>query len=68
VTIPPEADPEAELPDTTVDQLPPSLRAACARAGWTTLTPVQARGIPRLLDGRNMMIQARTGSGKTARS
>ena len=65
MTIPPEADPEAELPDTTVDQLPPSLRAACARAGWTTLTPVQARGIPRLLDGRNMMIQARTGSGKT---
>lgn len=65
MTIPPEADPDAELPDTTVEQLPPSLRAACARAGWTTLTPVQARGIPRLLDGRNMMIQARTGSGKT---
>lgn len=28
--------------------------------------PVQARGIPYLLAGRNMMIQARTGSGKTA--
>ncbi|MBN1313661.1 MAG: DEAD/DEAH box helicase [Anaerolineae bacterium] len=27
--------------------------------------PVQARGIPYLLAGRNMMIQARTGSGKT---
>ena len=27
--------------------------------------PVQARAIPYLLAGRNMMIQARTGSGKT---
>ncbi|NMB60001.1 MAG: DEAD/DEAH box helicase, partial [Chloroflexi bacterium] len=27
--------------------------------------PVQSRGIPYLLAGRNMMIQARTGSGKT---
>ena len=27
--------------------------------------PVQARAIPRLAAGRNLMIQARTGSGKT---
>ncbi len=64
LTIPPEADP-AEMPDVTIEELPPRLRDAVARAGWTTLMPVQARGIPRLLDGRNMMIQARTGSGKT---
>ncbi len=41
------------------------LRLAAARAGWTSLMPVQARAIPYLLAGRNMMIQARTGSGKT---
>jgi ATP-dependent RNA helicase DeaD len=45
--------------------LPERLRAAAARAGWKTLTPVQARAIPYLLAGRGMMIQARTGSGKT---
>ena len=65
MTIPPEADPDAETPDVTLEQLPRRLQDAIARVGWTTLTPVQARGIPRLLDGRNMMIQARTGSGKT---
>jgi ATP-dependent RNA helicase DeaD len=53
------------LPDTTIEQLPERLRAAAAGVGWTTLMPVQARAIPYLLGGRNMMIQARTGSGKT---
>jgi len=41
------------------------MREAAARAGWTTLMPVQARAISYLLARRNMMIQARTGSGKT---
>lgn len=54
-----------ELSDVTIDQLPTSLQTAAARAGWAALMPVQARGIPYLLAGRNMMIQARTGSGKT---
>jgi ATP-dependent RNA helicase DeaD len=53
------------LPDVTLEQLPVRLRDAAARAGWTVLMPVQARGIPYLLAARNMMIQARTGSGKT---
>jgi ATP-dependent RNA helicase DeaD len=53
------------LPDVTTEQLPAVLREAVARAGWTTLMPVQARAIPYLLRARNMMIQARTGSGKT---
>ncbi len=53
------------LPDVTIEQLPERLREASARAGWTTLMPVQARAIPYLLARRDMIIQARTGSGKT---
>ncbi len=53
------------LPDVTIEQLPERLREAAARAGWMALMPVQARTIPYMLGMRNMMIQARTGSGKT---
>jgi ATP-dependent RNA helicase DeaD len=53
------------FPEISFESLPERLRQAAERAGWTVLMPVQARGIPCLLAGRNMMIQARTGSGKT---
>ena len=55
----------AALPETTLEALPEALRAACGRAGWNALTPVQSKSLPLLLDGRDMMVQARTGSGKT---
>lgn len=53
------------LADTTIEQLPERLREAVVRAGWTALMPVQARAIPYMMASRNIMIQARTGSGKT---
>lgn len=53
------------LPDLTFDSMPTHLREAAARAGWNTLMPVQARALPYIIAGRNVMIQARTGSGKT---
>lgn len=39
--------------------------AACARAGWQSLMPVQSLALPYLLEGRDIMVQSRTGSGKT---
>jgi ATP-dependent RNA helicase DeaD len=58
-------EPAESLPEAAVEGLSEPLREAVARAGWTALMPVQARAIPYLLEGRDMMIQARTGSGKT---
>jgi ATP-dependent RNA helicase DeaD len=58
-------EPENALPEVTLEGLPEPLRAACERAGWTKLLPVQARAIPYVLAGRNLMVQSQTGSGKT---
>lgn len=62
---PNSAQPDNALPELTFDQLTAAQREACGRAGWPGLMPVQARAIPYLQAGRDMMIQARTGSGKT---
>lgn len=58
-------EPETKLEPATVDQLPEALRDAVKAAGWTSLMPVQAKAIPYLLDGRDMIVQSKTGSGKT---
>jgi len=39
---------------------------AIANNGWTEPTLVQERAIPLLLEGKDMLVRARTGSGKTA--
>ncbi len=57
--------PDDALAPVSLQELPPSMQAACARAGWTRLMPVQSTALPYLMDGRDIMIQSRTGSGKT---
>ena len=46
--------------------LAPELLRAVADAGYTTPTPIQARAIPLILKGRDIMGLAQTGTGKTA--
>ncbi len=50
------------------DTLPldPKLLRAVAESGYTAMTPIQAKAIPIVLDGRDVMGAAQTGTGKTA--
>lgn len=53
------------LPEVHYEDLPESWQTAMRRAGWTSLMPVQARAMPYVMAGRDLMVQSRTGSGKT---
>ena len=46
--------------------LSPDLCFAAERAGWTQPTAIQEQGIPLILQGRDVLATAATGSGKTA--
>ncbi len=49
----------------TLAELPTHLQEAVGRANWPSLMPVQAQSVPYLLERRDLMVQSRTGSGKT---
>lgn len=53
------------LPPIAKEDLPGAILQAMERAGWDDLTPVQSQSLPYLLKGRDLMVQSRTGSGKT---
>lgn len=44
----------------------PQIRSGILAAGYTTPTPIQLRAIPLVLEGRDVMGLAQTGTGKTA--
>lgn len=44
----------------------PAVLSAIETLGYTTPSPIQAQTIPALLEGRDMLGQAQTGTGKTA--
>ncbi|MCL4779854.1 MAG: ATP-dependent RNA helicase DbpA [Gammaproteobacteria bacterium] len=46
--------------------LTPALRQGVEAAAWLGMTPVQAAALPAILAGRDVIAQAKTGSGKTA--
>ena len=58
-------EPDPKLPEATPETFPPAVRRAFDATGWTDLMPVQEKAIPYILDGRDLIVQSRTGSGKT---
>lgn len=70
-TVPPAggASPApADSPPPRFDTLPldPKLLRAVADSGYLAMTPIQAKAIPIVLAGRDVMGAAQTGTGKTA--
>ena len=62
------ADTPNDTPTTTFADLglPESLLKALTEVGYETPSPIQAATIPPLLEGRDVLGQAQTGTGKTA--
>lgn len=60
-----EQEPQAALAPLKLADLPQLMRDACQRAGWAELMPVQQFSLPYLLQKQDLMVQSRTGSGKT---
>ncbi|MBL8995476.1 MAG: DEAD/DEAH box helicase, partial [Spirochaetia bacterium] len=44
----------------------PRIASAIRNTGYTTPTPIQAQAIPKVLEGRDVLGLAQTGTGKTA--
>ena len=58
-------EPDPALDSITSEDLPDIVYQAFRAMGWTELMPVQQKAIPYLLEGRELIVQARTGTGKT---
>lgn len=60
---------QAEKPDVSAFEalgLSKILLKSIAKTGYTTPTPIQAQSIPLAINGRDLLLSAQTGSGKTA--
>src|SRR5207344_184705 len=74
--LPPQLDPKRSRFCRLVEEsiampfaalgLMPELTRALADRGYVEPTPVQSRVIPEILDGRDILAGAQTGTGKTA--
>ncbi|GMQ82185.1 MAG: DEAD/DEAH box helicase [Rhodothermia bacterium] len=58
-------EPDPPLSPAELGDLSDEIQTAIRAAGWTELMPVQQMAIPYLLDGQDLIVQSRTGSGKT---
>ncbi|MEM6931753.1 MAG: DEAD/DEAH box helicase, partial [Myxococcota bacterium] len=59
---------DSDTPPVEFTALPldPALVEAVTQLGFTSATPIQAAAIPVMIEGRDLIGRARTGSGKTA--
>ena len=58
-------EPDPKLPEATPETLPERMQQAFKATGWKDLMPVQSKTLPYMIDGRDLIVQSRTGSGKT---
>ena len=58
-------EPDPPLNAVTVDDAPDVIEQVLHAAGWMELMEVQRAAIPYILDERDIIVQSRTGSGKT---
>ena len=58
--------PQARSPQGAFGDLTSELQRAVAAEGYVTPTPIQEQCIPHLLEGRDLLGCAQTGTGKTA--
>lgn len=65
---PPFSAPLSAMTSTSFDSLPltPAVLANLETLGYREMTPIQAQSLPVILDRRDLIAQAKTGSGKTA--
>lgn len=57
-----DMSPDAVL---AIESLPEKVQAGVRAMGWPGLMPVQVHAIPPMLEKRDLIVQSRTGSGKT---
>ena len=57
---------QPQLPKGVFGALIPKIQRAVAAEGYVTPTPIQEQCIPHLLEGRDLLGSAQTGTGKTA--
>ncbi len=56
---------DPSVQQATPESLGVGARAAFEKSGWPGLMPVQAHSIPYMIAGQDLIVQSRTGSGKT---
>ncbi|MGB3543721.1 DEAD/DEAH box helicase, partial [Rubrivirga sp.] len=57
--------PDPDRQEAGIEDLPERLQQGIEALGWPGLMPVQAQAVPYILDNQDLIVQSRTGSGKT---